>query len=99
MIISAHVEMLVQEIDSDEPVSVIKLQVRDTGVGIAPEFHERVFERFFQIPREYQQRAGGLGLGLAIVKMIVESVSGSVKVESVPGEGSTFTCTLPCLLS
>jgi signal transduction histidine kinase len=99
VIISAHVEMPVQEIDSDEPVPVIKLQVRDTGVGIAPEFHERVFERFFQIPREYERRAGGLGLGLAIVKMIVELHGGSVKVESVPGEGSTFTCTLPCLLS
>jgi len=99
VIISAHVEMPVQEIDSDEPVPIIKLQVRDTGVGIAPEFHERVFERFFQIPREYERRAGGLGLGLAIVKMIVELHGGSVKVESVPGEGSTFTCTLPCLLS
>jgi signal transduction histidine kinase len=99
VIISAYVETLMQEIDSDEPAPVVKLQVRDTGVGIAPEFHERIFERFFQIPREYEQRAGGQGLGLAVVKMIVELHGGSVKVESVPGEGSTFTCTLPCLLS
>lgn len=97
--ISAHVETPLQETDSDEPVQVIKLQVRDTGVGIAPELHERIFERFFQLPREYERRAGGQGLGLAVVKMIVELHGGSVKVESVPGEGSTFTCTLPCLLS
>ncbi len=99
VIISAYVETLVQEIDSDEPAPVVKLQVQDTGVGITPEFSERIFERFFQIPREYERRAGGQGLGLAVVKTIVELHGGSVKVESVPGEGSTFTCTLPCLLS
>jgi signal transduction histidine kinase len=99
VIISARVETPTQEIDSDELVQVIKLQIRDTGVGIAPELHERIFERFFQLPREYERRAGGQGLGLAVVKMIVELHNGSVKVESVPGEGSTFTCTLPCLLS
>jgi signal transduction histidine kinase len=99
VIISAHVETPIQEIDSDEPVQVIKLQVRDTGIGIAPELHERIFERFFQLPPKYEQRAGGQGLGLAVVKMIIELHGGSVKVESVPGEGSTFICTLPCLLS
>lgn len=97
--ISAHVEASVQDIDSDEPTQVIKLQVRDTGVGIAPELHERIFERFFQLPHEYERRAGGQGLGLAVVKMIVGLHGGLVKVESMPGEGSTFTCTLPCLLS
>lgn len=97
--ISAHVETLRQEIDADEPAQVVKLQVRDTGVGIAPELHESIFERFFQLPREYERRAGGQGLGLAVVKMIVELHGGSVKVESIASEGSTFTCTLPCLLS
>jgi len=71
VIISAYVETLVQEIDSDEPAPVVKLQVRDTGVAIAPEFYERIFERFFQIPREYERRAGGQGLGLAVVQQIV----------------------------
>jgi signal transduction histidine kinase len=99
VIISADVETLMPEIGSDEPVSVVKLQVRDTGIGIAPEFHERIFERFFQIPREYERRAGGQGLGLAVVKLIVELHGGSVSVDSVPGGGSLFTCTLPCLLA
>jgi signal transduction histidine kinase len=99
VIISACVETLMQEIDSEEPVSVVKLQVRDTGVGIAPEFHERIFERFFQIPREYERRTGGQGLGLAVVKLIVELHGGSVRVDSVLGGGSVFMCTLPCLVS
>jgi signal transduction histidine kinase len=99
VIISAHVETATQEIDSDDSVSTIHLQVRDTGIGIAPEFHERIFERYFQMPHEYERRAGGQGLGLAVVKLIVERHGGSVKVESVPAGGSSFTCMLPCLLS
>jgi signal transduction histidine kinase len=95
--ISAHVETSIQATDSDEPVQVIRLQVRDTGIGIAPELHEQIFERFFRLPHEYEQRAGGQGLGLAVVKMLVELHGGAVKVESAPGEGCIFTCTLPCL--
>jgi PAS domain S-box-containing protein len=77
---------------------VVKLQVRDTGSGIAPEYQERIFERFYQIADVNSSRSGQ-GLGLAIVKMIVELHNGSVSVESTPGHGSTFTCILPCLLS
>jgi signal transduction histidine kinase len=99
VIISACVETLTQEMDSEEPVLVVKLQVGDTGIGIAPEFHERIFERFFQIPHEYERRAGGQGLGLAVVKLIVELHGGSVRVDSGLGGGSVFTCTLPCLVS
>lgn len=97
--ISAHVETSVQETDVDDPLSMIHLQIRDTGIGIASEFHERVFERYFQIPHEYERRAGGQGLGLAVVKLIVELHGGSVKVESIPTGGSCFTCKFPCLTS
>ena len=83
---------------SDEDQLVVKLQVRDTGSGIAPEYQERIFERFYQIADTNSSRSGQ-GLGLAIVKMIVELHNGSVTVESTPGHGSTFTCILPCLLS
>jgi signal transduction histidine kinase len=99
VIISAHVEKVAPEVDSDEAVSLIHLQIRDTGIGIAPEFHKLIFERYFQMPHEYERRAGGQGLGLAVVKLIVELHGGSVKVESVPTGGSCFTCTLPCLVS
>jgi PAS domain S-box-containing protein len=83
---------------SDEGQRVVKLQVKDTGSGIAPEYQERIFERFYQIADTNSSRSGQ-GLGLAIVKMIVELHNGSVTVESIPGHGSTFTCILPCLLS
>lgn len=75
------------------------IQVRDTGSGIAPEYQQRIFERFYQIPLDHAGRTSGQGLGLAIVKMIVELHSGQVHVESNPGEGSTFTFTIPGILS
>ena len=77
----------------------LKLQVRDTGYGIAPEHIEHIFDRFYQAPQSGSMHASGQGLGLAIVKMIVELHEGQVSVESVPGQGSVFTCLLPCLLS
>jgi signal transduction histidine kinase len=80
---------------SDEGGQMVKLQMRDSGCGIAPEFHERIFERFYQIPNT--GRTGGQGLGLASVWLIVELHGGSVMVESEPGKGSTFSCFLPCL--
>ena len=73
----------------------IEVQVRDTGNGIAPEYNERIFERFFQIPIVTSGRSSGQGLGLAIVKMIVELHGGQVAVESMPGAGSIFKFTLP----
>ncbi len=97
--ISAWLEHREQSATADEAERLMKLQVRDTGAGIDPAFHERIFERFFQVPNATPTRAGGQGLGLAIVKMIVELHGGSIEVASVPAQGSTFTCTLPCLLS
>ncbi len=78
---------------------LLKLQVIDTGSGIALEHHERIFERFYQAPQSTSGRISGQGLGLAIVKMIVELHGGSINVDSTLTEGSTFTCILPCLLS
>jgi len=78
---------------------LLKLQVSDTGAGIAHEHQQRIFERFYQAPQASSGRSAGQGLGLAIVKMIVELHGGQVSVESAPGQGSTFTCLLPCLLS
>jgi signal transduction histidine kinase len=75
---------------------VVLLRVRDTGYGIAPEFQQHIFERFYQIPDTPAGRKGQ-GLGLTIVKMIAELHGGRVMVESEPEHGSTFTCILPCL--
>lgn len=73
----------------------IEIRVTDTGYGIEPAYHERIFERFFQVPHAEGSRMSGQGLGLAIVKMIVELHGGQIRVESMPGEGCTFILTLP----
>lgn len=69
--------------------------VRDTGPGLSSEDAPRAFERFFLYRRYSGERAVGTGLGLAIVKELTEAMGGSVSVDSVPGEGTTFTVRLP----
>ena len=70
----------------------IRIEVKDEGPGIAPEFQERVFDRFFRVEtsRSRDQKVGGSGLGLALVKRIIQAHGGSVGVDSVVGQGSTF---------
>jgi PAS domain S-box-containing protein len=86
------------EDEEREDIRLLQLDVSDTGVGIAPEQQQRIFERFYQASST-GGRSSGQGLGLAIVKMIVELHGGEVRVSSEPGKGSTFSCLLPCLLS
>jgi signal transduction histidine kinase len=69
--------------------------VSDTGVGIAPEDRERIFEEFQQVDSSSTRSKGGTGLGLAIVRRIVELHGGRIWVESTLGEGSTFAFALP----
>jgi len=72
-----------------------RVWVRDTGVGIAPEEQERIFNRFYRVDRSRRRDGGGAGLGLAIVRYLVEAHGGQVQVKSRPGAGSTFTVLLP----
>lgn len=66
--------------------------IADDGIGIAEEHLNRIWERFYQInPSRTSAKSGGVGLGLSMVKWIVEAHSGSISVNSKPGEGSTFT--------
>jgi two-component system, OmpR family, sensor kinase len=71
------------------------LEVTDSGPGIAPEHIPHLFDRFYRIDAARRRSTGGTGLGLAIVQEIVNAHGGTVRVESVPGKGSTFTVTLP----
>jgi signal transduction histidine kinase len=82
-----------------DSVAIACVRIRDTGIGIAPEFHERIFERFYRVLDGNAESSGGQGLGLSIVKLLVELHGGRVAVESVPGRGSVFTCCIPGLLS
>jgi GAF domain-containing protein/anti-sigma regulatory factor (Ser/Thr protein kinase) len=75
--------------------SAIKISVRDTGVGIASEHHEAIFEEFRQVGSDYAQKREGTGLGLTLTRKFVEMHGGKVWVESEPGKGSTFTFILP----
>lgn len=69
--------------------------VADTGIGIAPAYLERLFDRFFRVDEARRREDGGSGLGLAIVKALVDSHRGSIHVDSVPGKGTTFSISLP----
>lgn len=77
----------------------IGIYVRDTGVGLAPADHERVFEEFVQVENRLQAKSKGTGLGLALSKKLAELLGGSILVESEPGRGSTFTVELPLVWS
>ncbi len=69
--------------------------VIDHGIGIAPEHHARVFERFYRVDRARSREAGGTGLGLSIVRHLVQAMGGSVRLRSEIGKGSTFLVGLP----
>jgi len=73
----------------------VRLWVEDSGPGIPPEEHGKIFERFYRRGSELRRETQGIGIGLTIVKHIVEAHGGRVTVRSAPGQGSRFTMELP----
>jgi len=83
----------------DDSTVQLDLIVSDSGKGILAENIERVFSPFVQEDLSTTRKFGGTGLGLAISRHLAEMLGGSIKVESRIGEGSTFTCSIPCRIS
>lgn len=89
------VEVLVTCEVMDDGRERVCIAVKDTGIGIAPDKLESVFDKFVQADSSINRRYGGTGLGLAICKTLAELMGGTILVESVLGEGSVFTFCLP----
>ncbi|MEC5145199.1 HAMP domain-containing sensor histidine kinase [Chitinophaga sp. 212800010-3] len=85
-------QILVQLIDHKQ---YIELRVTDNGIGIAKEYRQRVFEKFFRVPNGNRHNTKGYGLGLSYVAHIVQRHMGFIEVESEVGKGSTFSIKLP----
>jgi signal transduction histidine kinase/DNA-binding response OmpR family regulator len=86
---------LLATIERQQSAYQLKLTVEDTGIGIAPEMHERIFEDFVQADDSVARRFGGTGLGLAIARRLAQLMGGELTVESTPGSGSAFHLVMP----
>ncbi|RMF28194.1 MAG: response regulator, partial [Chloroflexi bacterium] len=82
-------------VEAERQGEMVLIRVRDTGIGIAPQDQEKIFDRFFRADHPLVQEIRGTGLGLSIVKSLVEMHGGEIWVESELGQGSTFSFTLP----
>jgi CheY-like chemotaxis protein len=82
-------------VQGNDKLVCVRLQVRDTGIGIAPHQLAQIFESFRQLETGLSRNHGGLGLGLAVAQKLVALLDGSISVASELGKGSVFTVTLP----
>lgn len=73
----------------------LRIEVRDSGIGIAPEHHEAIFQEFFQVANAQRDRRKGLGVGLSIVDRACRLLEHPLTLRSAPGRGTTFTVTVP----
>ncbi len=82
-------------ISSTEREQYLLLEISDNGIGIAPEYRKKIFEKFFRVPAGDTHNAAGYGLGLSYVALIVAQHHGSISVQSETGRNTTFTILLP----
>jgi len=78
-------------------VKGITILIEDTGIGLDPINHSRIFERFFRVDKARSREANGFGLGLSIASWIVAAHGGTINVASIPGRGTSFTIFIPSL--
>jgi two-component system sensor histidine kinase SenX3 len=107
-VLSALVNLLENAVKYSDPGAAVEISastdrgravvsVRDHGIGIPKRDLERIFERFYRVDRARSRQTGGTGLGLSIVRHVVQAHGGEITVDSVEGEGSTFTLYFPLL--
>ncbi|TKG95728.1 GAF domain-containing protein [Puteibacter caeruleilacunae] len=82
-------------IHAERRESHILLSVKDHGIGIAPQYHEAIFEQFRQVETDIARQYSGIGLGLSLSKAYVEKMGGKIWVDSATGQGATFYVTIP----
>jgi signal transduction histidine kinase/ActR/RegA family two-component response regulator len=86
-----HVALRLEAFPTEDSARVrVRVAVEDDGIGIPPEAHERIFQRFEQVDASTTRKYGGTGLGLAICRQLIEAMGGRLNLESAPGQGSTF---------
>ncbi|MDF9393315.1 MULTISPECIES: response regulator [Methylococcus] len=92
---NGEVSVKVMQAEASDGRTNLSFEIRDTGIGIAPEVQPRLFQPFTQADGSTARRFGGTGLGLSICRNLVELMGGSIGLESAPGQGSRFWFTLP----
>ena len=83
------------EINVSDTEKEVALTVSDNGIGIAPQHHARIFERFYRVDKSHSKKSGGTGLGLSIVKHSVQYNGGKIAIQSEENKGTTVTVVLP----
>ena len=83
------------EVNISETEKEVALTVSDNGIGIAPQHHARIFERFYRVDKSHSKKSGGTGLGLSIVKHSVQYHGGKIAIQSEENKGTTVTVVLP----
>ena len=90
-----EIRFLAEGIERTKHACTLRIAVKDTGIGIAPEQQSLLFLPFSRLHPAYEGHYPGAGLGLALVKQLLDDLSGRIECTSQPGQGSVFTCFLP----